>query len=115
MEAATFCTINFHTVPSGKRLEISNVTCQYILLSTAARVFTAELLVSNKGKTKPVATQFLTPTFVAVSNGNSYFAASAEIFAFAEAGQKFSIDIGGTSDSEEVQAECSISGHMISL
>jgi hypothetical protein len=111
--ATTSCVLNFKPVPAGQRLEISNVTCYFGIAPSSARVALAALSVFDGRKN--ISAQFLTPVWVATepSAAAAAEALTDQVFAFATAGQNFSITIVGTSDMTGLQGNCSLSGHMV--
>ncbi|MPZ58095.1 MAG: hypothetical protein GEU91_16690 [Rhizobiales bacterium] len=84
------CNINFAPVPSGRRLDISNVSC-YLRVSQDADVYALQLLVAQGANISSAVT--VVPQFVdsVAGIGDRVYSADHHIFAFANAGQRFRI------------------------
>lgn len=107
-----FCQMYFATVPSGKRLEVSNITCFSVLTPAGAQIRDIELdVLKRSGAT--VTTQFLSSTTQASDSSGSTSVATAEVFVFVNQAQYLEITIDMLTGS--AAATCSISGHMITL
>jgi hypothetical protein len=110
--AGVICTLDFPVVPAGKKLTISNTSC-YLKTFATTDLVAMQLLVI-KGAT-PLTAVTLGPAseYFAANPSTSIHQVNAQIFAFAQAGQRFQAYAEVRNGSGFQQFACHISGQLV--
>ena len=114
--SATKCTLDFTTVPTGSRLNITNTSC-YIETDVSkadAEISFLQLLVNNRNNT-PTTASTLVPVFVSEANNLLVYSVNHSVSVFANAGQHFQADLGITNLGTVFLFACHISGQLQKL